>query len=33
MHFYVPFDLKVNIYKVEMNHWLSVKDLLKAKES
>lgn len=33
MHIYVPFDLKVNVYKVEIYCWLWVKDLLKYKEA
>lgn len=33
MHIYVPFDLKVNVYKVEKHCWLWVKDLLKDKEA
>lgn len=31
MHIYIPFDLKVNVYKVEMHCGLWVKDLLKDK--
>lgn len=33
MHIYIPFDLKVNVYTVEMHCWLWVKDLLKDKDA
>lgn len=33
MHIYIPFDLKVSVYTVEMHCWLCVKDCLKDKDA
>lgn len=33
MHIYIPFDLKVSVYTVEMHCWFCVKDCLKDKDA